>query len=322
MSNDSDGDMTSEVHNEVHIDQEQDHVDSTDEHHDDDDEHHHNPANELDEEHEANPDHETNDNQQHNEVQESTDNQSLYHSDQQSPEDNDEHSTDDANEQSSNDNIEQASEPSTDLEQTISAPVEREQLDVLNNPDEVVTYQSDDHVEPSSPSFIVEHQHMDTQTVESTSDQHSPADAQSPHSSVSTPRDVASDTSDPLISQQLVVVDPIIKVIAPLPPRQCTLVVTTDDGVVNVEIMREYLSSKRQFLGGYRGHKSGRVKLHASTQTARRRTKPIVEKSERTTQTVATVNRAQQTLTSVATQMDRRDWCPVDDPTAFKPIYL
>ena len=80
--------------------------------------------------------------------------------------------------------------------------------------------------------------------------------------------------------------------------------------VVSVQIVREYLSQPKPFLGGYRHHLSGRVKHHASVQTERRQSGKGAGsvRVSRDTQTLETATRSAQSGRHVGTQMARQDY--------------
>ena len=88
-----------------------------------------------------------------------------------------------------------------------------------------------------------------------------------------------------------------------------------------VLLTRPYLNQRRAYLGGYRHHVSGRVKLHAETQTERRKTRGQTDKSERSTQTVLTLERSAQSGREVGTQMDKRgEWLGDDDDGSVQEL--
>lgn len=76
---------------------------------------------------------------------------------------------------------------------------------------------------------------------------------------------------------------------------------------VLVQIVREDLTKRKPFLGGFRNKKTGTTSHHASTQTMRKSRKQAVEKFERETQTQRWATRSQQTQRESGTQMDRPD---------------
>ena len=76
-----------------------------------------------------------------------------------------------------------------------------------------------------------------------------------------------------------------------------------------VLITRPYLAHPRAYLGGYRHHLSGRVRLNAETQTERRKGRGEVMKAERETQTMEVQTRGVQCGREVGTQMDKKgEW--------------
>jgi hypothetical protein len=83
---------------------------------------------------------------------------------------------------------------------------------------------------------------------------------------------------------------------------------TSSSVLVPVLISRDYLSYRRPFLGGWKHHRTGIVKLNAETQTERRRSAAAgVRRVERETQTGEVVTRSVQTWREAGTQMERRD---------------
>jgi hypothetical protein len=93
------------------------------------------------------------------------------------------------------------------------------------------------------------------------------------------------------------------------PPVDVIRVTVADDAdpdtraIVFVRIVKEYVRRPKPFLGGWRNKRVGKEFHHASTQTAKKgKGQTSVPKHHRSTQTVGTSSRTQQTSKEIATQ--------------------
>ena len=209
--------------------------------------------------------------------------------------------------------------PDTEPQSDKAAQDEKEQMDVDAPPTPQPLSDTLPSEEPRPPRVEEQKQRDDEPRTEEAASPRSPPTADPPIALSPPPADDDSTTSP---STDLTLTSTLVAALSSCTPSfESTLIVSiTDPSLpdpqpISVLIQRPYLSHPRPYLGGYRHHVSGRVKLHAETQTERRKARSATAKAERETQTVDTHTRSAQSGREVGTQMDKRgEWTADVDP--------
>ena len=213
-----------------------------------------------------------------------------------------------------------ASEPSVSLPADDAVSAESASASPPHSPSDAPPDSASTEVEQSSeppsaePPIASESavQPADDAAVDDSADPEEPAELPPPEEDLALSSSSPPHPSDPPVALSA---PPLPSVSPPPIPSEVLLHVSVRSAtsptptLLPVLLTRPYLAQRRAYLGGYRHHVSGRVKLHAETQTERRKTRGQADKSERSTQTVLTFERSAQSGREVGTQMDKKgEW--------------